>query len=138
MSRLYYESPLTRAAMAGAGAPAKEYMEKIAKLIPAEIIAGYVTLVGLVPLIKAEWQWLYPWFYLVIFLLSLVLTPIYLYAQADAGKPKRVHLIISTIAFVIWAYAVSGGSVCPAYYDSAVASIFLGVFSLVSGKIPLH
>ena len=136
MSRLYYEASTTTPGLKnGDSEGAKEYLEKVAKLIPGEIIAGYITLIGLVPSIKDNG--LHTWFYGGIFLLCLFLTPYYLNKQAEKGKPKTVHLILSTIAFVLWAYAVSGGAVWPAIHDPGIASILLGAYSLISGKIPL-
>jgi hypothetical protein len=117
------------------GADAKQYLEKVSKLVPSEIIAAYVALVGLVPVIR--YQSVRPWMYWVIFVTCLVLTPIYLNALADQGKPKRNHLFLSTGAFVVWAYSVSGGAVVPSLHDPAIASITIITYSLVSGVIPL-
>ena len=135
MSRLYYDRPATRAWLASGVDSRKEYLEKVARLIPGEIVAGYLTLIGFVPLLRQEWpHWA---FYLGIFLLCLILTPFYLNYLADENKPKVTHLIVSTLAFIFWAYAVSGTVLCPNIYDPALASILLICFSLVSGIIPL-
>lgn len=135
MARLYYEiseqTPRTRTR----GKSSSEYFEKVAKLVPAELIAGYVALIGFVPLIRNSN--LHPWFFGASFLLCLVLTPIYLNSQAEKGRPKRNHLVVSTVAFVFWAYAVSGSTTWPAIHDPAIASILLVAFSLVSGRIHL-
>lgn len=146
MSRLYYSPDWLSRGTAGSiprrhasfkvdNVTPKEYGEKVAKLIPGEIIAGYVCLVGLIPLIKFES--VRPLAFAANFVLCLVLTPIYLNVQAERGRPKRNHLILSTVAFPVWAYAVSGGVVIPHLYDSAIASILLVLFTLVSGVIPL-
>lgn len=144
MSRLYYEQPVGASAAQGAsGRSATErsggagrFLEKVAKLVPSEIVAGYLVLIGFVPLVRAEsWK---PWIHAAVFLLCLVLTPIYLNRQAEPGKPKRTHLIVSTCAFVVWAYATSGALVVGPYYDPAVASIALVGFTLVSGAIRLR
>ena len=144
MSRLYYEEPLHTSAAAGASSRSatersggtKHFLEKVAKLVPSEIVAGYLVLVGPVPLVRVgSWK---PWLNAAVFLLCLVLTPIYLNRQADPGRPKRTHLIVSTCAFVVWAYATSGALVVGHYYDPAVASIALVGFTLVSGAIRLR
>lgn len=62
MSRLYYDKPATSTGlMRGKGAATKEYLEKVAKLIPSEIVAGYMTIIGVVPSIgiipKTELHW---------------------------------------------------------------------------------
>src|SRR3990172_61198 len=119
MGRLYYEAPPGPAMGVDTGKGEKKYLEKVASLVPAEIIAGYLTLVGIVPLIRNEA--LHSWFYWAILVLCLGLTPIYLNAQAEKGKPKKRHLIVSTFAFVFWAYATSGAVIVPVLYDAAIA-----------------
>ena len=114
----------------------KSYLEKIAKLIPSEVIAGYITLIGLLVAVKnLELRVV---FYAIAFVLCLVLTPIYLNYQSDPGKPKKIHLCVSMVAFVVWAYATSGLQVTPQLYDPAIASFTLVAFSLISGAVPLR
>jgi hypothetical protein len=111
------------------------YLEKVAKLIPSEIIAGYVTLIGFIPLVRTvEIQ---SWLYGAVFVICLVLTPIYMNLQSEKNKPKYMHLVLSSMAFIVWSYAVSGSAVIPTFHDPAVASILLILFSLISGTIPL-
>jgi hypothetical protein len=152
MSRLYYETerPQRDAAkgqfdqgkrtfkleQGGSSPEVKSFLEKIAKLIPSEVIAGYITLIGLLTALKNPGM--RPVFYAIAFILCLVLTPIYLNYQADPGKPKKIHLIVSMFAFVVWAYATSGQQVVPQLYDPAIASFALVAFSLISGAIPLR
>jgi hypothetical protein len=121
--------------MESAAPDAMRYLEKVAKVVPSEIVAGYLTLVGFVPLIRQAT--IRPWVYAAAFAICVILTPLYMNAQADKAKPKRRHLILSTVAFIVWAYAVSGNAVAAPLYDPAVASILLVVFSLISGAIPL-
>lgn len=145
MSRLYYE-PVVAPQPEGQlfrrkfeikdSTSTKLFLEKVAKLVPSEIIAGYVALVGIIPLVRNEDA--HPWLFGGVALICLVLTPIYLNLQAETGKPKRNHLILSTVAFMVWAYAVSGGIVIPQWHDPAIASILLVLFSLVSGAVPLN
>ena len=92
--------------------------------------------VGLVPLIRSNA--IKPVIDFIIFTTYIVLTPIYLNVQADPVKPKRNLLFISSFAFVVWAYAISGKQIIPDYYDPAVASVVLILFSLISGGIPLN
>jgi len=108
MSRLYYEefrdSNQPRAVSGKEEKNAKGYLEKVAKLIPSEIIAGYLAMFGFVPLIqKADTHTMVFWG---VFILCQILTPIYLNNQAEESKPKRNHLILSSIAFAVWAYVV--------------------------------
>jgi hypothetical protein len=152
MSRLYYESERTAQSVPGgefdtskrgfkleradSDSEVKSFLEKVAKLVPSEVIAGYITLVGFISAsrnasIKVP-------LYGIAFILCLMLTPIYLNSQAEPNKPKRTHLVLSTLAFIIWAYATSGQQIIPSIYDPAVGSCALVAFSLVSGVIPLR
>jgi hypothetical protein len=151
MSRLYYEKELASSGGFSGQNPAdyrfrrrlevrdenraKHYLEKVAKLVPSEVIAGYIALAGLVPLVRSSSA--RPWISALVFLACAVLTPIYMNIQAVPGKPKRNHLMMSTIAFVVWAYAISGATLVPSWHDPAVASILLVLFSLISGAIRL-
>jgi hypothetical protein len=141
MARLYYETPkLNPEVVDGDRSDDKalDYLEKVAKLIPGEVIAGYLAIFGFIPAIKiASFQPYSYWAYLSIFVLCAVLTYFYMRKQALPDKPKQIHLIISTLAFVVWAYVTTGKTLIPQGYDSALASIVLILFSLISGLIPL-
>ncbi len=135
MSRLYYE-PMPALSEAATSSPTTlQYLEKVAKLVPSEVVAGYIALVGFVGAVGYEDARV--WLYWAVFALCLVLTPLYLNKQAEPNRPKRNHLIMSTVAFVVWAYAISGATLLPDWHDAAVAAIVLVVFSLVSGLVPL-
>jgi hypothetical protein len=154
MSRLYYDNPaLSAHEMTWPRAPwssrkqfnieekgsdsatVKSYLEKVAKLVPSEVVAAYLTLVGFVSAVKN--LDIHSLLYVVIFLFCEVMTHVYLYIQIYTSKQCRTHLILSSIAFAVWAYATSGGSVVPQLYDPAISSIALISFGLISGAIPL-
>jgi len=138
MGRLYYEKkngPYAKA-IDGNQQNFNTYLEKVSKLIPSEIIAGYLTMIGFVESIKILDKGVVAW---VIFAAGLILTPFYLNNVAEADKPKKNHLILSTVAFLVWAYVTTGAILfsTTGIYDSAIASITLVLFSLISGLIPL-
>lgn len=138
-TRLYY-------ARAGGGQlangakidPAKSALdagEKIGKLIPVELVTAYGALVSVMasignPTIRSI-------VIVVVFLACWVLTPMYLRKVSDPKLPRRNHLIVSTLAFPVWAYLVSGSQFVPQIYDPALATIAATLFSLISGAIPM-
>lgn len=146
MSRLYYEPSILPTAenspvkeTAPADNKVMDYLDKVSKLVPAEILAAYLTMFGLVESIKsATTQLVSMW---IVFAAGSILTPIYLNLAAEAGKPKTRHLILSTIAFLVWAYVTTGKTLSASFaadaYDPAVASIVLILFSVISGAIKL-
>ena len=146
MSRLYYP-PEVRAAASDAGVRSaagsdqaggsgSEWPQKIAKLIPTELVTAYGALSGAILVVEMEaWR---PPLYLVSFVLCMILTPIYLRKADPNNLPKRNHLIVSTIAFPVWAYLVSGNAVVPEHYDAGLATFIAIVFSLITGAIPMN
>lgn len=143
MGRLYYEKkydPTQARAIAGNEQGFSDYLDKVARLIPGEIIAGYLTMIGFVGSIKnIQMQNVIAW---IVFAIGLILTPIYLNNVAEADKPKKNHLILSTIAFLVWAYVTTGKqlseTISPDIFEQAVASIILVAFSLISAIVPLN
>lgn len=153
MGRLYYEKQSVRRNSSAldkdltpepgnSGLNFTEYLNKVSSLIPGEIVAGYLTMFGFISAIKnARTAEITIW---IIFALGLILTPLYLNKVADPGKPKRNHLILSSFAFVVWAYVTTGEKLLETIFpeaglfDQAMASIILIGFSLVSAVIPLN
>jgi hypothetical protein len=86
---------------------------------------------------KVTNQALHLWLYGAIFIVCLILTPIYLNRFAESGKPKKRQLLLGTLAFLVWAYATSGQFVFGQSYDPAIAAIVLGLFSLASAVVPI-
>jgi hypothetical protein len=110
-------------------------LEKVAKLIPSEVIAAYLAMFGFVPLVQNEG--LHRAVFWIIFTICLIATPIYLNYQAEKGRPKFKHLLISTVAFIVWAYTTTGSTLVPTLFDAAMGSIILVAFSLFSAVVPL-
>lgn len=135
MSRLYYPSErVPRGANAAStGTTPREAGEKVAKIVPAEIITGYLGLISLCQILKPEeGRNLAIW---ASFSLCLILTPFYFNMNAEKGKPKVVHITVSTLAFVVWAYWVSGDRVF-AHFNATYAALIAAGFTLVSGLVP--
>lgn len=115
--------------------PPDNYPERVAKYIPGEVVALYVGAAGVLKTVGAEDASLVLVLYWVFFGLGLVLTPIYLARMAKAGEPKWVHLIVSTVAFVVWAYALGGLPELMGWYRPWIGSLALLAFSGISGAI---
>lgn len=143
MARLYYdktkEPALFSKETVQESDPTKEYLEKVAKIIPSEIIAAYLAMIGLAPLVEFDkFPNIDRYLYYGIFLLCLVSTVWYMDFQALKGKPKTVHIILSLLSFIFWAYSTTGEKLLPDLYNAALASILLIAFSLLSGRINLE
>jgi hypothetical protein len=89
------------------------WLERTAKYIPGEVIAAYKAAFAILVLVpdteaaKVSVGW-------ITFAVCLILTPVYLYQmnkRASApvtGKPLWIQLVIATVSFVVWAYALGG------------------------------
>lgn len=119
-----------------------DFLARVAKYVPAEIVGVYLFLQGGIVAIAD------PTIRVVVFgLVTLglaIFVPFYLNTTATreqrklrlAEKPKwRTQAIVSVVAFVIWVYAVGAAGVLGVAYQPIVASIVLAFFSLAVGKI---
>ena len=97
---------LMTAAEPVAAAPASkdpdDYKTRLLKYIPAEVVSLYIALETVVKTAQSNAQ-LYYW---IIFVIGIVGTPLYLWKQAQVTK--GMQLGISTLAFVIWVFALGG------------------------------
>ena len=139
---------------------ADNYLERIAKYVPAEIVAFFIFVNSICAgaidkhisdsspesfhalLAKALETvtmagfnvWIVSWGLL---LLGFVLTPLYLLAVRDPNDPGEfvgLNIAVALVAFPVWAYAVGAVAFRP-WYDGGLASILVAVFSVVSGAI---
>jgi hypothetical protein len=122
------------AATAAGPAPAAprvdDYLGRLLKYIPAEIVGFYLVAAGLIspqpgtPNITGLW---------VVFALGFVLCVLYFWiaTSRDEGKrPLWSQVILATIAYPVWVFAIGGPFVSFSWYRSSVASIVL-VFATV-------
>ncbi len=100
------------------------FLQVLLKLIPSEVIAVFVFIQGVMP------RLLLP--HLVVTLLLLALTPFYL--SWAAGVRSRPQLVISTLSFLVWIYAMGIGPlrfVRPPFYEPWHGAVALAVWTLV-------
>lgn len=144
--------------------PGDDYLTRIAKYIPAEIVAFFIFVNAIVSdaLTKAmsaieasnplETQssllsaalrqtnlagiqliWI-AWGVLAV---SFVMIPFYLISMKDPneeGESVSLNIVMSLLAFPVWAYAVDAVAF-RTFHDGALASIILATFSIISGVV---
>ena len=125
------------------------YAERIAKYVPAEVIAFFVTADSLFPdpndtipsacgsIINMHCFISNPNILpaIVVFVIGLVATPLYVWRMRDDGEPWGIHAIMATIAFVVWAYGMHAHIFVGTLYSAAWRTFFILLFSLASGFI---
>lgn len=109
------------------------FLAKVIKYIPAEIIAGYVAISGILDTVKSTVpfhtvQW-------VIAGILLILTPLWILRLGRvAGQPLPIYqAIVGAVAFVCWVFALSGGPFSTlSWYSPAYGAIVLVLFTLIA------
>ncbi|HWA24352.1 MAG TPA: hypothetical protein VG734_01665 [Lacunisphaera sp.] len=123
MSRLVPDQRIAAAAARGqfnaATEPSKQeklenYLERVAKFIPVEIVAAFITIRGLFS--ASGWPHAIEF---AIYGGLAFLTPVYLYFLGGAVPRKALQLIASTISFVVWSYGIGG----PFFFDALAHAI---------------
>jgi hypothetical protein len=147
MPRLVVPSDPTKgrfAAQTIADLPPDGYKDRLIKYIPAESVALYTftdkSVIAHYGIDSAGNPTLLPpdlWFSILpygLFLLGLIGTPIYIYNQRLEGQPWHLHAVISSIAFLLWAYTLGGSLfLILQWYDVFVAGIAGPVFTFIAG-----
>jgi hypothetical protein len=107
-----------------------QYPERLLKYVPAESVALYLTLSGIVKSSathhhQTAWLW-------IVSVFVLLFTPLYLFRVARITK--RVQVWISTGAYVVWVFAIGGAFATLGWYEPFYGSIALVA---VTALIPL-
>ena len=115
-----------------AAATADDYFGRLVKYIPAEIVALYLGIAGVIPKLP-DGKLNFPALWIV-FLITLILVPVYLFLVTKReGKPLGSQIILSTIAFPVWVFALGGPFESLGWYESWIASAALMFITFVFG-----
>jgi hypothetical protein len=103
------------------------YFDRLFKYIPAELVAGYIFVLGVVKQLTDAgeiriFQWL-------LFIIFCLLTPLYLWRVQKVLKVQQ-H-IISILSFIVWVFALGGPFALSEWYNPVYGAILLPVFTLV-------
>lgn len=104
-----------------------KYVDRLFKYIPAELVAGYIFVTGVLKQLTnageiRTLQWS-------LFLVFCILTPLYLWR---IQKVKKVlQHVISTLSFIVWVFALGGPFALYGWYNPVYGQILLPVFTLV-------
>ena len=107
------------------------YFEKLVKYIPADIVAAFVALDGILKQGGNDPLWL-SW---AVFAALTVLTPLYIcYVKTTPPgfiTSKTFHWVASTVAFIVWVFALGGPfAVTFAWYKPVFGSVLLIITTL--------
>ena len=102
------------------------YVEGLLKLVPAEIVAVWVTIRSVMDSANHTPSWL-PW---VAFAILIVLTPFYMQRVAKVSKNKQI--VITTVALLVWAYSLGGipfATLASPWYEPIYAAVLLPLYT---------
>ncbi len=107
---------------------ADAYVDRLLKYIPAEIVAVFILVKGLILKLQTTSESFEP-IYWGVFLLFVILTPLYLWRLQKVSKATQ--LIISSIAFVVWVFALGGPFTTLGWYNPLYGEILLPIFTII-------
>jgi hypothetical protein len=116
------------------GGQVDTYFDRVVKYIPADIIAAWTTATGLIASATNVPSKLLSW---IVFSVGLILTPWWIYKQTN--KPPlpaaRTQILIGTLAFAVWVFALGGPFKDLGFYRPLYGSLLLMLFTLIVGRI---
>ncbi len=112
-------------------AEADDYGTRLLKYIPAEVVAVYVFIQGI--LSQAGSPGPNPVLLWIVFGLIFVLTPVYLIRVQKVTKV--VQLTICTIAFAIWVFSLGGPFALYSWYQPLYGAVLLPLFTFTAGIV---
>jgi hypothetical protein len=120
-----------RAASAGGVAGGREevpnldrYTDRLLKYIPVEVVAVYLAVQNV--LLTTDDVSDVAGLFWVVFLILLVLTPLYLWRIQTVDKWQQ--LTISTVSFAVWVFSLGGPFVYLAWYKPVYAAVLLPIY----------
>jgi hypothetical protein len=116
-----------------AGAP-DTYFDKVVKYIPSDIVAAWTAATGLiksaanVPTNTVLW---------ICFAVGILLTAAWTWRQTNIANqpPAKKQILISTIAFGVWVFALGAPFDALGWYRPLYASLLLICYTLVVGLV---
>jgi len=117
--------------------PPDDYLDRVAKYIPAETLTAYVAIQSFVERPEAG----PPFWWIIVFLILLIGTPLYIRLRRKEGQVWKLHALIGTLGFLIWSYALHdndkfspwGDGILNIPHDAIFAGVLLIIFPFITG-----
>lgn len=120
-----------------AGGKPDGYFDRLLKYIPSDVVGCWLAATGIINSLpdkepKSTWLW-------IIFIFSLVITPIWVRNQTKENGKRIAYtqMFFSTIAFVVWVFALGGPFTSFSFYQPYQGSVVLILYTtLVAAIVP--
>jgi hypothetical protein len=100
------------------------YLDKLLKIIPSEVVAGYIAIIAIIQGHPKEETYL-----LVSSIALLIFIPLIL--RILQNVTNWFHIIVSMMAYVIWVYALGGPFVSWGLHDPILASVIIILYTFL-------
>jgi hypothetical protein len=106
------------------------YFDRVIKYIPADIVGAWIAVTGLVSSAGNVPKGTILW---VAFVCGIALTCLWTLRQTSEPKKRAAitQTIISTVAFMVWVFALGGPFATLAFYSPLYGSLLLILYTLV-------
>lgn len=110
------------------------YQDRLLKYIPADVNTAWLALTGIVKSATTIPQSTVLW---ILFAILLILTPIWTWKETSQSNnpPAKTQILVSTGAFLVWAFALGDPFTSLSFYQPVYASILLILYTLIVAKI---
>lgn len=110
------------------------YQDRLLKYIPADVNAAWLALTGIVKSATEIPQSTVLW---ILFAILLILTPIWTWKETSQPNksPAKTQIVVSTGAFLVWAFALGDPFTSLSFYQPVYGSIILILYTLIVAKI---
>lgn len=111
----------------------QDYLAKITRLIPTQVIGAYIVISGLIPEKTPSQKWVYT----AVFVFFLIVAPIIGNKNRLKRKQKKLtgkQTAIVVISFTLWVYCLGGPFALwfPKYYQPWIGSIAVIMWSILT------
>ena len=112
---------------------ADDYMSRLLKHIPSEIVMAYIAIDGVLrtsynPNVWSERQTLLRLLWIVLAILT-VITPFWLYRVMRVKRPAQIF--VSTLSVPVWLFALGGPFTLLDWYEPAFGAVALPLYTLI-------
>ena len=110
------------------------YFDRVLKYVPADIVAAWITATGLIAAAGNDISDSVLW---ICFAFGLIITPLWTHnrTRVDGAPPAIMQMIVSTLAFAVWVFALGGPFEKLEFYSPVYGSLSLVAFTLVTGAL---
>src|SRR6478672_6920835 len=110
------------------------YQDRLLKYMPADVNTAWLALTGVVKSATSIQQSMVLW---ILFGILLILTPIWTWKETSQPDkpPATTQIVVSTGAFLVWAFALGEPFNSLSFYQPVYGSIMLILYTLIVAKI---